>query len=240
MPADVPDPPAVPPEPGRAEVADVTDRLTAVRADLERRGLRRGELAADPIEQLRRWWDHATEVGVHQPETLALATADAAGRPSVRFVLLRGLDRRGLVFFTNLDSRKGRELAANPYAAGVLAWHAVGRQARVAGPVEQVGDAEADAYWATRGRGSQLAARASPQSDMVAGRTDLDRRFAAEEARWEGRPVERPARWSGYRIAPVEVEVWQGRRDRFHDRFRYARVAHDGGEYGWRIDRLAP
>jgi pyridoxamine 5'-phosphate oxidase len=230
-----------------ADVPDMTDRLAAVRADLERRGLRRADLAADPVEQVQRWWDHATEVGVHQPEAVALATADTAGRPSVRFVLLRGLDRRGLVFFTNLDSRKGRELAANPHAAGVLAWHAIGRQARVAGPVEQVGEAEADAYWATRARGSQLAARASPQSDVVTDRTALDRRFAEEEARWEGRPVERPARWSGYRIAPIEVEVWQGRRDRFHDRFRYERVAnddnnndHDNDNDGWRIDRLAP
>jgi pyridoxamine 5'-phosphate oxidase len=216
--------------------ADATDRLAAVRAELAREGLRRRDLAADPIEQLRRWWSHAAAVGVPEPEALALATADEAARPSVRFVLLRGLDERGLVFFTNHGSRKGRELDANPYASGVMAWHPIGRQARVSGPVERVAAAEADAYWSSRARGSQLAACASPQSEVVPDREELDRRFATEEERWVGRPVERPARWGGYRIMPVEVEVWQGRSNRFHDRFRYSRVARGP----WRIDRLAP
>jgi pyridoxamine 5'-phosphate oxidase len=139
------------------------------------------------------------------------------------------------VFFTNHESRKGRELDANPWAAGVLTWHAIGRQARVGGPVERVSAAEADAYWATRARGSQLAARASPQSAPVADRAALDALFATEEERWAGGPVPRPDRWGGYRIVPDEVEVWQGRRDRFHDRFRYERVAS-----GWRLDRLGP
>jgi pyridoxamine 5'-phosphate oxidase len=215
---------------------DLTDRLAEVRAALARDGLRRQDLAAEPIAQLQAWWDHAVKVGVPEPEALALATADVAARPSVRFVLLRGLDDRGLVFFTNHESRKGRELDANPYASGVMAWHTIGRQARVAGPVERVPRAEADAYWATRARGSQLAAWASPQSEVVADRAELDRRFAAEEERWLGRPVERPARWGGYRIVPVEVEVWQGRLNRFHDRFRYARVAPGR----WALDRLAP
>jgi pyridoxamine 5'-phosphate oxidase len=215
---------------------DVTDRLAAVRAGLAREGLRRRDLGADPIGQLRRWWDHAVTVGVPEPEALALATADGAARPSVRFVLLRGLDERGLVFFTNHGSRKGRELDANPYASGVMAWHPIGRQARVSGPVERVPAAEADVYWASRARGSQLAACASPQSEVVADRAELDRRFATEEERWADRPVERPGNWGGYRIRPDEIELWQGRFNRFHDRFRYSRVA-DGP---WRIDRLAP
>jgi pyridoxamine 5'-phosphate oxidase len=226
-------------------IPDVSDRLAAVRAGLQRQGLCRSALAPDPIVQVQRWWDHATEVGVHQPEALALATADGEGRPSVRFVLVRGLDERGLVFFTNHESRKGRELQANPYGAGVLAWHTIGRQARIGGPVEPVGAAEADAYWASRARGSQLAAWASPQSEVVADRAELDRRYAAEEQRWAGRPVERPERWGGYRIVPTEVEVWQGRGDRFHDRFRYelvvdgdGRAAGDPGR--WRIARLGP
>jgi pyridoxamine 5'-phosphate oxidase len=233
----VPDAPHGPGDGGAPErPEDVSDRLAAVRSEHARRGLRRSDLAPDPIVQLRRWWDHAVEVGLHQPDALALATADPGCHPSVRFVLLRGLDQRGLVFFTNHESRKGRELDANPHASGVLAWHAIGRQARVAGPVERVDGAEADAYWASRARGSQLAAWASPQSEVVADRDELERRFATEERRWEGRGVDRPARWGGYRIMPTEVEVWQGRDDRFHDRFRYVPVA-DGG---WRIERLGP
>jgi pyridoxamine 5'-phosphate oxidase len=216
--------------------SDLTDQLAAVRAGLAREGLHRRDLAEDPIQQLQRWWEHAIRVGVPEPEAMALATADADAHPSVRFVLLRGLDERGLVFFTNYESRKGQEIEANPFASGVMAWHAIGRQARVSGPVERVAEGEADAYWASRARGSQLAACASPQSDVVADRAELDRRFATEEERWAGRPVIRPAGWGGYRIVPTEVEVWQGRFNRFHDRFRYALVA-DGS---WHIDRLAP
>jgi pyridoxamine 5'-phosphate oxidase len=217
-----------------------SDRSAEVRAEHERVGLHRADLAADPIAQLRRWWQHAAAVGVHLPEALALATAGVDGRPSVRFVLMRGLDERGAVFFTNEESRKGRELDANPWAAGVLAWHAVGRQARLAGPVERASEAEADAYWASRPRDSQLAAWASPQSEVVADRAELERRFEAEAQRWEGRSVDRPARWVGYRIVPAEVEVWQARGARFHDRFRYELVAEDGGPPHWRIERLAP
>jgi pyridoxamine 5'-phosphate oxidase len=212
------------------------NRLTAVRHQLEARGLRRTDLAADPIEQVQRWWADAVAAGLGQPEALALATADEDGRPSVRFVLVRGLDQRGLAFFTNHESRKGRELDANPWASGVLAWHGMGRQVRVTGPVVRASAADADAYWATRSRSSQLAAWASPQSAVVPDRDALEMRFAAEEERWEGREVERPPNWGGYRLVPAEVEVWQGRADRFHDRFRYERVA-DGG---WRIDRLGP
>lgn len=216
--------------------ADVTDRLAAVRAALAGDGLRRRDLLDDPIAQLQAWWDHAVGVGVPEPEAMALATADVAARPSVRFVLLRGLDERGAVFFTNHRSRKGRELDVNPYAAGVMAWHAIGRQARVSGPVERVSPEEADLYWSSRARGSQLAACASPQSAEIADRAGLERLFATEEERWAGRPVERPEHWGGYRIVPEEVELWQGRRDRFHDRFRYARVAPGR----WAIARLAP
>jgi pyridoxamine 5'-phosphate oxidase len=222
--------------PAMAETPDLTDRLAAVRAELAQAGLRRSDLLDDPVKQLQVWWDHAVRVGVPEPEAMALATADIAARPSVRFVLLRGLDERGLVFFTNHTSRKGRELAANPWAAGVMSWQAIGRQARVAGPVERVADADADAYWASRARGSQLAALASPQSAPVPDRDELDRLFATEEERWADRPVDRPDRWGGYRIVPVEVEVWQHRANRFHDRFRYARVARDT----WKLDRLAP
>ena len=210
--------------------------VTAARLEHERVGLDVGDLDPDPISQLRAWWDEAAATGLHQPETIALATADADGRPSVRFVLLRGLDERGLVFFTNYESRKGRELAANPFAAVTVPWHPLGRQARVNGSCERVSAAESDAYFASRGRGSQLSAWASPQSRVVADRHELDDLRAVQEARFEGSPVERPTFWGGFRIVPDEVEFWQGRADRFHDRFRYRPVAAGG----WRIERLGP
>lgn len=218
--------------------ADDLDPTAAARATHLRDGLRRADLVDDPIEQLQRWFDDATSAEVPEPATMALATADAAGRPSVRLVLLRGLDERGLVFYTNRESRKGVELAANPHAAVVLTWHSIGRQARASGPVEQVDEVESSAYFATRPRGSQISAWASPQSEVVAGRAELDRLREATEARFGTGPVERPPTWGGYRIRPVEIEVWQQQNDRFHDRFRYRRG--DPSAATWVIERLGP
>jgi pyridoxamine 5'-phosphate oxidase len=222
---------------------DVLDVLAQVRAELEAAGLRRADLDPDPIVQVRHWWEHAAAVGVHQAETIALATADADGRPSVRFVLARGLDVRGLVFFTNLESRKAEELAANPWAATVFAWTSIGRQARLAGRVERVDDAESDAYFATRARGSQLSAWASQQSRPVADRAELDRRRAEVTQQFGDRPVPRPSFWGGFRLVPTEIELWQGRADRYHDRFRYCSTTgtvEDGDAPRWTIERLGP
>jgi pyridoxamine 5'-phosphate oxidase len=207
------------------------------RRRLEAIGLSRADLDPDPLVMLRRWFDHAVRVGVHQPEAMSVATVSRDGVPSVRLVLCKGFDERGVVFYTNQRSRKGRELRADPVAAGLFGWHQVSRQVRVVGRVEEVPDQEADAYFATRPRGSQIGAWASPQSQVLPDRDDLEARWADEERRWYGRDVRRPDHWGGYRIVPSEWELWQGRANRLHDRFRYL---PDPSGRGWRIDRLAP
>ena len=194
------------------------------------------DVEADPIKQFQRWFDDAVAAGVPEPEAMAVATATPDGHPSVRYVLMRGFDDRGFVFYTNGQSRKGAELSANPRAALVFRWWAVERQVRASGPVEPVTAAESDAYFASRPRGAQISAWASAQSQPVATRGALERDHAAVAARYEGLEVPRPAWWGGLRVQPVEIEFWQGRADRLHDRLRYRRQPADG----WRIDRLAP
>jgi len=231
-------------DPGGNEVAGpVRTRFTrpvdlaALRLDYEQRGIDRSDLNPDPLIQLRRWFDQAVTDGVYQSEALALASVDEHGAPSVRLVLMRHLDARGPVFFTNYDSRKGLELAADPRAAAVFPWHQVSRQVRLEGRVEPVPVDESDAYFASRPRPSQLSARASPQSSVVADRAALDAAYEREEQRWHGQTVPRPENWGGLRLVPHEVEFWQGRANRLHDRFRYRRGE---GPSGWIIDRLAP
>jgi pyridoxamine 5'-phosphate oxidase len=182
------------------------------------------------------WFADAVAAEIAEPNAMSLATADADGAPSVRIVLLKGYDERGFVFFTNYDSRKGRELAANPRAALLFAWLDLERQVRVTGPVERVARAETEAYFATRPRGAQLGAWASPQSAVIDGREELERRLAAVEARFADTQVPPPPHWGGFRVRPETVEFWQGRPDRLHDRLRYRQRA-DGG---WRLERLAP
>jgi len=166
---------------------------------------------------------------------MALATATSDGRPSTRIVLLKGLDDRGLTFFTGYESRKGLELEANPWAAAVMLWHPLQRQVRVEGRVTRIDEAESDAYFQSRPRGSQVGAVASPQSRPIASREVLERRVAEVERVFEGQEVVRPPVWGGYRIALDSVEFWQGRQNRLHDRLRYLRQGD-----GWRRDRLAP
>jgi len=214
--------------------------IDELRRSLQERGLRRADLAAEPVEQFRRWFEVARDSGLHEPEAMVVSSVGADGSPSSRYVLLKGLDH-GFVFFTNVESRKGRELDARPQAAICFPWHLLSRQVRVVGAVERVSDAESDAYFATRPRGSQIGAWASAQSEVLADRAELEARTAATEARFAGAEVPRPPHWGGYRVVPAEVEVWQGRADRLHDRFRYTRSAstsaHDGP---WTISRLAP
>jgi pyridoxamine 5'-phosphate oxidase len=197
-------------------------------------GLDVADVDPDPIAQIRAWRDIVREHD-DEPDAIVLATADGAGRPSARTVLLKGLDDRGLIVFTNYDSRKGREVAANPQATLLFSWPAHGRQVAATGPVERLPAEESDAYFATRPRGSQLGAWASPQSEVVADRAVLEERYVALESEYEGRKIPRPPHWGGLLLRPDVIELWQGRPNRLHDRLRYTR--RDGQ---WIIDRLAP
>lgn len=188
----------------------------------------------DPFTRLRAWLEEARAV-VGDPHVMTLATATPEGKPSTRVVLLRDLDGRGLTFFTNRTSRKGDELRANPRAAIVLHWWELGRQVRVEGSVEEISLEESAAYWATRPRGSQIAAWASPQSRPLTDRAALDARVTETEERFDGQGVPLPPFWGGYRLIPESIELWTHRDDRLHDRVRYTR--EDGG---WRSERLAP
>jgi pyridoxamine 5'-phosphate oxidase len=203
--------------------------------DFDAGGLSEAALDPDPIVEFGRWFAAVIEAGAPDPNAMILATADAHGMPSARTVLLKAVDQRGFVFYTNRTSRKGCDLAANPRAALVFPWFAVRRQVTVSGAVEVVADEEADAYFASRPRASQLGAWASRQSAVIADRATLDGWLENVAARFDGGPVPRPPFWGGYRVVPTELEFWQGRADRLHDRLRYRR---DGGE--WNVARLAP
>jgi pyridoxamine 5'-phosphate oxidase len=188
----------------------------------------------DPLVQFGRWFDDAATV-VASPEAMAVATASREGRPSVRMVLLKAVGEAGFVFHTNFDSRKGGELSDNPHAALLFYWEPQGRQVRIEGSVERVGDDESDAYFATRPRGGQISALASSQSEGIDSRRSLDAQVDRMTAEYAGREVPRPPWWGGFRVRPDLYEFWQNRNDRLHDRLRYARV--DGG---WHISRLQP
>ena len=192
------------------------------------------DLFEDPLEQLRAWLDEAQEA-IPRPHSMTLATSTPDGRPSARVVLLRGLDDRGVTFFTNRTSRKGEELDANPYAAAVVHWWDLGRQVRIEGSVERTTDAESLEYWTTRPRGSQVAAWSSPQSRPLSGRDELEAQVDEIEERFAAGEVPLPPFWGGYLLLPASVEFWTHRDDRLHDRVRYVRVGD-----GWRRERLAP
>jgi len=192
------------------------------------------ELADDPLALLERWLAEAREAAP-MADAMTLATADPSGRPSARIVLLRGLDERGLTFFTNRASHKGDDLRRNPRAAVVFHWWELGRQARVEGFVEETSVDESSTYWASRPRASQLAAWASHQSKPLAGREELDAQFAEAARRFSSEDVPLPSFWGGYRIVPEQVEFWAHRESRLHDRIRYLRT-----DEGWARERLAP
>ncbi|MFJ9664383.1 pyridoxamine 5'-phosphate oxidase [Streptomyces sp. NPDC101219] len=223
---------------------DVTDPdavpfdLAAMRKQYRADGLSEADLAASPVEQFARWFKQAaTDGGLFEPNAMIVSTADPEGRPSARTVLLKQFDDDGFVFYTNYDSRKGRELTANPHVSLLFPWHPMARQVIVTGVARRTGRDETARYFRTRPHGSQLGAWASGQSSVIASRADLDAAYAELAARYpEGEQVPVPPHWGGFRVTPLAVEFWQGRENRLHDRLRY--VAQDGG--GWRVERLAP
>ena len=194
-----------------------------------------GDIDPDPIRQFERWLADATEA-LPEPTAMVLATADASGSPSARHVLLKGLDHRGFVWFTNYESAKARDLRANPRAALAFPWFPIRRQVIVNGTVSIIDAGESDAYFATRDRASQIGAWASPQSEVIPDRHWLEQRVVELEDRFQGTDVPRPDFWGGYRLAPDRIDLWFNQPDRLHDRFRYERT-DDGG---WTISRLAP
>jgi pyridoxamine 5'-phosphate oxidase len=209
--------------------------LPDLRQEYGREALDESQVAADPIAQFRQWFEAAVSAGLPEPNAMTLATSSAEGRPSARVVLLKGFDERGFVFYTNYQSRKGRELAANPFAALGFFYPTLERQIRIEGWVELVSPEESDAYYLGRPVGSRLGAWASHQSEVVADRATLDRRLAELERVAGTSPPPRPPHWGGYRVVPEAIEFWQGRPNRMHDRLRY-RLA--GGR--WIVERLEP
>ena len=217
-------------------MADELD-IESIRHDYERAGLDVTQVDADPIVQFRRWMDDWVATGPRDPGVMVVATVDEAGWPSSRAVLLRGVDERGFVFYTNHTSDKGRALDATKRASLSFVWHDLERQVRVVGDVEHVSAAQSDEYFASRPRGSQVGAWASDQSSVLADRAELEARVAEIEAQ-HPHDIPRPPHWGGYRVRPVEIEFWQGRPSRLHDRIRYRRGRSDGRV--WVTERLSP
>jgi pyridoxamine 5'-phosphate oxidase len=207
-----------------------------LRREYTRAGLREADVAPDPIEQFRKWFEEALAAGLHEPNAMTLATATSDGRPAARVVLLKGFDERGFVFYTNYEGRKGRELEEDPYCALVFYWGELERQVRIEGRAGRVSGEESDAYYRSRPLGSRLGAWVSEQSRPVGDRATLEERLRELEDRYEGREVPRPPFWGGYRVEPEKIEFWQGRENRLHDRLLYRCESNQS----WSIERLQP
>ncbi|MCD6051411.1 MAG: Pyridoxamine 5'-phosphate oxidase [Verrucomicrobia bacterium] len=210
--------------------------ISDLRREYSLGSLRRKDLLPDPIAQFRVWFDAATAAGVLEANAMTLSTVTADGKPSARIVLLKGVDVRGFSFFTNYESRKGHELAANPFAALTFLWKEMERQVRVEGTVTKVSREESEAYFRSRPRNSRLGAWGSNQSEVIANRGVLEKNMAEFQARYPGDDVPLPPNWGGYMVKPEAIEFWQGQRSRLHDRLVYRRQADDS----WLLERLAP
>jgi pyridoxamine 5'-phosphate oxidase len=213
------------------------DALAALRREYELGGLDEADLPPEPVTMFHRWFAAARDAGVHEPNATVLATVGGDGQPSARAVLLKGYDESGFVFYTNYESRKAHELRNDARCALVFPWFVLQRQVRIEGTVQRVEREESEAYFATRPRAAQLGAWASAQSTEVADRAALDAAYDEVEQRFAGRDVPCPSRWGGYRVTPLAVEFWQGRRGRMHDRLLFRRAGEAGD---WHVVRLAP
>ncbi len=210
--------------------------LADLRREYTKGGLRRADLDPNPLVQFQKWFEQALTAQLLEPAAMTLATADKDGRASARIVLLKGVNEAGFTFFTNYESRKGRELAENPRASLVFYWAELERQVCISGDVTATSRSESDKYFALRPRGSQLGAWVSKQSSVVADRNFLENRLREVEEQFSNRDVEMPPYWGGYLLTPSRIEFWQGRPNRLHDRFQYSKQS-DGS---WRVDRLSP
>lgn len=210
--------------------------IANIRQDYTSQTLSEGDVAANPFDQFKVWWDAVMNSDITEPNAFTLATASNDGVPAARIVLLKGFDERGFVFYTNYNSYKGQQLAQNPKACAVFFWKELERQVRITGLVEKVSESESTEYYLSRPAGSRVGAWASPQSTVISNRQWLEETVEKYKRDLGDDPQQKPPYWGGYRIKPVVVEFWQGRRSRLHDRIQYSL----GGDGGWVIERLAP
>ena len=209
--------------------------IADIRTDYKLQTLNETDVATNAIKQFSKWWDEAVKSDIDEVNAMVLATATKDGKPSARIVLLKGYDEKGFVFYTNYDSQKGLELADNPNASIVFFWKELQRQVRIDGIIEKVSAEESDTYFNSRPEGSRIGAWASPQSKVVATRSELENSYETYHQKFAGKNIPRPTHWGGYRIKPIEIEFWQGRPNRLHDRILYTLI-----ESTWKIERLAP
>lgn len=214
----------------------MTPEIASLRLEYSRQTLLEKDVAADPFDQFKRWWNQAIETAIIEPNAMTLATASADGMPAARIVLLKDFDTSGFVFFANYNSYKGMHLQENPKACLVFFWKELERQVRITGLVNKLSSLENDDYFSSRPKGSRIGAITSPQSQVIKSRNWLDEQFAQQQKLLEGTEIQRPLHWGGYKVKPVIIEFWQGRPSRMHDRIQYS--LQEGG--GWKIERLAP